>query len=172
MRWGTGADVALLNSGTLRLDDMIHPGPVSNYTLESLFLFSDDARTVTLPLTGARLRALLEHGVETVGSGAYIQVSGVAFSWNPAAAAGQRIDGPLRRPDGSTIAPTDTVTVAFDVYPACEGGDGYHVPEAVQACRTWEQAPRGADLLARYIKEQLGGKIMVPPAGRVTRLGS
>jgi 5'-nucleotidase len=172
MRWGTGADVALLNSGTLRLDDMIHPGPVSNYTLESLFLFSDDARTVTFPLTGARLRALLEHGVETVGSGAYIQVSGVAFSWNPAAAAGQRIDGPLRRPDGSTIAPTDTVTVAFDVYPACEGGDGYHVPEAASACRTWEQAPRGADLLARYIKEQLDGKITVPPAGRVTRLGS
>jgi 5'-nucleotidase len=172
MRWGTRADVALLNSGTLRLDDMIHPGPVSNYTLESLFLFSDDARTVTFPLTGARLRALLEHGVETVGSGAYIQVSGVAFSWDPAAAAGQKIQGPLRRPDGSAIEPGDTVTVAFDVYPACEGGDGYHVPEAAEACRTWEQAPRGADLLARYIKDQLGGTITVPPADRVTRLGS
>jgi hypothetical protein len=58
------------------------------------------------------------------------------------------------------------------VYPACEGGDGYHVPEAAEACRTWEQAPRGADLLARYIKDQLGGTITVPPADRVTRLGS
>jgi 5'-nucleotidase len=40
-RHGTGADVALLNAGTLRLDDVIEPGPVSNYTLESLFLFAD-----------------------------------------------------------------------------------------------------------------------------------
>jgi 5'-nucleotidase len=172
MRFGTGADVALLNAGTLRLDDVIHPGPVTNYTVESLFLFADDARTVTFPLTGTRLRTLLEHGVESAGSGPFLQVSGVRFTYNPGAAAGQRIQGPLMRPDGSIIRPDETVTVAFDVYPACESGDGYHVPEAAEACRTWEQAPRGADLLRRYVQEQLGGKISVPAAGRITRAGS
>ena len=39
MRWGTSTDVALLNAGTLRLDDVIRPGPISNYQLESIFLF-------------------------------------------------------------------------------------------------------------------------------------
>lgn len=172
MRWGTKADVALLNAGTLRLDDVIPAGPVTSYTTESLFLFADDARTVTFPLTGARLRALLEHGVESSGSGAFLQVSGVQFTYDPAAAAGQRIQGPLRRPDGSVIRPDDTLTIAFDVYPACEAGDGYHVPEAATACRTWEQAPRGADLLRRYVGEELGGKIPVPASGRITRAGS
>ncbi len=172
MRWGTKADVALLNAGTLRLDDVIPTGPLSNYTLESLFLFADDARAVTFPLTGARLRALLEHGVESVGSGAFLQVSGVRFTYDSGAAAGQRIRGALTRPDGSTIAPGDMVTVAFDVYPACEGGDGYHVPEAAEACRTWQVAPRGADLVQRYIRDSLGGQIKEPEAGRISRAGS
>jgi 5'-nucleotidase len=172
MRWGTRADVALLNAGTLRLDDVVPTGPLSNYTLESLFLFADDARTVTFPLTGARLRALLEHGVESAGSGAFLQVSGVHFTYDPSAAAGQRIQGALTRPDGSTIAPSDTLTVAFDVYPACEAGDGYHVPEATEACRTWQVAPRGADLVQRYVRDSLGGEIRVPEAGRISRAGS
>lgn len=172
MRWGTRADVALLNAGTLRLDDVIATGPLSNYTVESLFLFADDARTVTFPLTGARLRALLEHSVESVGSGPFLQVSGVHFAYDPGAAAGRRITGALTRPDGRTIAPGDTLTVAFDVYPACESGDGYHVPEAAEACRTWQMAPRGADLLQRYVRDALGGQIRVPEAGRITRTGS
>ena len=52
MRAGTGADVAVLNAGTLRLDDVIRPGPLSNYQLESIFLFADETRVLTVPLTG------------------------------------------------------------------------------------------------------------------------
>ena len=36
IRVGTGTDVALLNSGTLRLDNMIRPGPITNRQLESI----------------------------------------------------------------------------------------------------------------------------------------
>jgi hypothetical protein len=110
--------------------------------------------------------------VESAGSGAFLQVSGVRLTYDPAAAAGQRIQGALTRPDGRTIASGDTVTVAFGVYPACQGGDGYHVPEAAEACRTWQTAPRGADLLQRYIRDSLGGQIGVPEAGRIGRAGS
>ncbi len=56
MRAGTGADVAVLNAGTLRLDDVIRPGPLSNYQLESIFLFADETRVLSVPMTGARLR--------------------------------------------------------------------------------------------------------------------
>ncbi len=63
LRAGTGADVALLNAGAMRLDDVIPAGPVSSYQLESIFLFADETRIVTFPLSGSRLREVLEHGV-------------------------------------------------------------------------------------------------------------
>lgn len=174
MRAGTGADVALLNAGTLRLDDVIAIGPLSTYTLESLFLFADEARVVTFPLTGGRLRELLEHGVSasSVGTGAYVQVSGVTFTYDAGGIEGHRIQGDLRRPDGSVIHPGDNLTVAFDVYPACTGGDGYAVPEAAAPCRTWEDAPRAADLLIRYVERELGGRVAPPADGRVKLNGS
>ena len=174
LRSGTGADVALLNSGNLRLDDVVPAGPVTNYTIESFFLFADESRIVTFPLTGGRLRQVLEHGVTTrsIGAGPFLQVSGVAFTYDPARPDSARIVGPLRRPDGTAIADDDTLRVSFGVYPACEGGDGYAIPEAADACRAWEQAPRAADLVVRHVKEDLQGRIVAPPAGRILRQGS
>ncbi|MGE5926365.1 MAG: bifunctional metallophosphatase/5'-nucleotidase [Gemmatimonadota bacterium] len=174
MRSGTGADVALLNSGTLRLDDVVPAGPVTNYTIESLFLFPDEARTVTFPLTGARLRAVLEHGVSdrSLGAGPFLQVSGISFTYDPSRPEGSRIVGDIRRAGSGVIGPDDTVRVAFGVYPACEGGDGYRIPEAAEACRTWEQAPRAADLVIRHVREGLNGQVTAPPPGRIIRQGS
>ena len=173
MRAGTGADVALLNAGTLRLDDVIPAGPVSSYTLESLFLFADEARVVTFALTGARLREVLEHGVAegSVGAGPFLQVSGVRYSYDPSRPSGSRIVGDVTRTDGRPIGAAESVRVAFDVYPACEGGDGYAVPEAREACAAWQAAPRAADLLARHVSERLGGRIPAIEGGRITRVG-
>jgi 5'-nucleotidase/UDP-sugar diphosphatase len=170
-RSGTGADVALLNAGTLRLDDVIAAGPISNYTLESLFLFADEARVVTFTLTGARLREVLEHGVApaSVGAGPFLQVSGIAFAFDSTRPEGSRVTGPIRRADGRVLGPGDELKVAMDVYPACEGGDGYRIPEAAGACATWQTAPRAADLLMAYVAGPLGGKVAPPAAGRIQR---
>jgi hypothetical protein len=169
MRIGTGADIGMINSGTLRLDDIIAAGPISNYTLESIFLFSDETRVVTFPLTGARLRELLEHSVSDagLGHGAFLQVSGVAFRYDKSKPSGSRIVGDLVRPNGTPIAPPDQVRVSFDVYPACTGGDGYIVPEAATACRSATSAPRTVDLLIAHVERQLNGRVPVPPKGRV-----
>jgi 2',3'-cyclic-nucleotide 2'-phosphodiesterase (5'-nucleotidase family) len=169
MRAGTGADVALLNAGTLRLDDVIRPGPLSNYQLESIFLFADETRVLTVPLSGARLRDLLEHGVAegSLGKGGFLQVSGLSFTFDPAAPSGKRVVGEVRRPAGGAITPADTVRVAIPVYPACEGGDGYQVPEATPACADRDSAPRAADLLMKYVSDSLRGVVSAPPAGRI-----
>jgi 5'-nucleotidase len=174
LRWGTRADVAILNAGTLRLDDVVRPGPLSNYQLESIFLFADETRVLTVPLTGARLRALLEHGVAegSLGKGAFLQVSGVSFNFDPAAPSGSRIKGELRRAAGGVIQPQDSLTVAIPVYPACEGGDGYEVPEAQAACGTRDSAPRAADLLTKYVADSLGGQVAAPPGGRIVQAGN
>lgn len=175
LRAGTGADVALINSGALRLDDVIAPGPVSRHLLEGIFLFADETRVVTFPLTGARLRALLETGVRPggLGAGPYPQVSGVRFAVDARRPGGDRVAGALRRDDGRAIAPGDTVRVAFVTYPACRSGDGYRIPEAAPACAAHaadpSAFPRSVDLLARHL-EAMGGRIVAPPLGRVTRL--
>ena len=57
-------------------------------------------------------------------------------------------------------------------YPACEGGDGYRIPEASSTCSEAGSAPRAADLLIRYFSDSLGGKVTVPPGGRIVEAGS
>jgi len=174
IRAGTGADVALLNAGAVRLDDVIRPGSISNYELESIFLFADETRILTFPLSGTRLREVLEHGVSdrSLGKGGFLQVSGIAFAFDPAKPSGARIVGDIRRAGGGVLGPRDTVRVAFGVYPACKGGDGYTVPEATARCAARDQAPRAVDLLQRYIADSLRGRIEPPAGGRIVRVGN
>lgn len=175
MREGTGADVAMINSGALRFDDIMPAGPITRHMIEGVFLFSDETRTVVFQLTGSRLRELLENGVRTaaLGRGAYPQVSGVHFSFDARLPSGSRVVGDLRRDDGSVIAPTDTLRVAFVTYPACRGGDGYRIPEAQQVCAEHDanpqSAPRTVDLVVRHL-ESMSGRIVMPQTGRVVRL--
>jgi 2',3'-cyclic-nucleotide 2'-phosphodiesterase (5'-nucleotidase family) len=174
IRAGTGADVAMLNAGTLRLDDLIRPGPLSNYQLESIFLFQDETRVITFNLTGARLREILEHGVAdgSLGKGPFLQVSGLAFTYNPAAPSGSRIVGDVTRDGGAAIKPADSLTVSFPVYPACDQGDGYDVPEAKTGCDARASAPRAVDLLSKYVTDSLRGTIGKPADGRIKRAGN
>lgn len=175
MRAGTGADVALINSGALRFDDLMAAGPITRHMFEGVFLFADETRTVTFPLTGARLREVLETGVRQggLGSGPYPQVSGVHFRVDATRPSGSRVVGDLTREDGRVIAPADTLQVTFVTYPACRAGDGYRIPEAATACRALEQnpgsTPRTVDLVIQHL-ERMNGRIVAPPLGRVTRL--
>lgn len=174
VRAGTGAEVALLNAGAMRLDDVLPAGPVTNYQIESIFLFADETRMVRFPLSGARLRAVLEHGVSdaSLGKGGFLQVSGIRFEYDPRRPSGQRILGDLRRPDGRVVTPAETLSVAFSEYAACNGGDGYDLAEAGPACSGVGQGPRAADLLLRYIADSLGGQIRVPADGRIVEAGN
>ncbi len=174
IRAGTGADVALINAGAMRLDDLIRPGALTNYQLESIFLFADETRIVTFPATGGQLRELLEHGVSdsALGKGGFLQVSGVRFTYDPRRPSGQRLVGDLGRAGGAPISERDTVRVAFAAYPACQGGDGYRVPEAAASCPVSDSAPRAVDLLMHYLADSLGGQVKPPTEGRITRAGN
>ena len=171
IRAGTGADVAIINAGSMRVDDVLRAGPITNYQLESIFLFADETHVITFPITGGRLRTLLEHSVSdgAYGHGGFLQVSGIAFTYDPSRAEGARLVGPLRRADGTTLGDADSVRLAFNAYPACSRGDGYVVPEAAAACPTATSGPRAVDLLMTYITGTLHGTIGAPTSGRITR---
>jgi 2',3'-cyclic-nucleotide 2'-phosphodiesterase (5'-nucleotidase family) len=175
MRLGTNADVAMINSGALRFDDMMAAGPITRHMVEGIFLFADETRAVTFPITGARLRALIEVGIGRggLGGGPYPQVSGLQFSFDATRPSGERVVGDLRRGDGRVLAAGDTVRLTFVTYPACRGGDGYRIPEAAAVCKALETdvsaAPRTVDLVIRHL-EGMNGRIVAPPIGRVTRL--
>jgi 5'-nucleotidase/UDP-sugar diphosphatase len=171
IRAGTMTDVALLNAGAIRLDDVVAPGPITNYQLESLFLFADETRILAVPLTGARVRELLEHSVSegVLGKGGFLQVSGVSFAYDPAKPSGSRITADPTRSDGQPLGPRDTVRVALPAYLACNGGDGYRVPEAQAACGSRNTAPRAVDLVGTYLTDSLRGDVAPPSPGRITR---
>jgi hypothetical protein len=80
--------------------------------------------------------------------------------------------GDLRRAGGGPLRPADTLRVAVPVYPACEGGDGYVIPEAGPACAARQSAPRAADLLMQYVADSLGGNVTAPATGRIVRTGN
>lgn len=170
IRAGTGADVGLMNGGGLRLDAIVPKGPIGTYTVESIFLFADGTRIITTSISGTRLREILENAYSTrnFGAGGFLQVSGIRFTVDRSRPDGSRVVGQLQREDQSLIAPTSVIRVSMPAWMACRDGDGFHVPEAKNACGAEAQAPRAAELLMRHITVRLGGKVTAPPGGRIT----
>lgn len=118
----TGAEIALLNAGAIR--GGISAGPVPYRRLIEILPF--ETTLTKLVLTGAEIRAALEHSVSLLpqSSGRYLQVSGLEYTLNPAGPVGARIQEVK-----VNAAPLDAVhrySVAVTRFLA-EGGDGYGV---------------------------------------------
>ena len=83
VRLVTKADVAIINSGTLRADAIFPAGPFLTKDLFTLLPMLDDL--MTIELSGEELRAALENGVSQYPKleGRFPCVSGVRFSFDP-----------------------------------------------------------------------------------------
>ena len=78
----TGADVAILNGGTIRIDDILPPGPIRQYDVFRLLPFGDVVVRATMD--GALLKRILEIGNQNQGIGGYLHPVGIAMengSW-------------------------------------------------------------------------------------------
>ncbi len=75
-------DVAVLNGGSIRINDNIPPGPITKYDLEGIFYYTNSL--VAFSATGQQLLDLLRHGVSRAdaGDGRFLQVSGVSFAYS------------------------------------------------------------------------------------------
>jgi 2',3'-cyclic-nucleotide 2'-phosphodiesterase (5'-nucleotidase family) len=94
MREQMGADVALINGGSIRINDNIPPGPITNYDMEGIFYYKN--KVVAARLTGAQVLDVLRNAVSRAddADGRFAQVSGLTFTYEPAG-------------EGFTVSPED-----------------------------------------------------------------
>jgi 2',3'-cyclic-nucleotide 2'-phosphodiesterase (5'-nucleotidase family) len=139
------------------------------YTIESIFQFADETRIVTVSVSGQRVREVLENSVSerNFGSGGFLQVSGIKFVVDRYRASGARIAGPVTTSIGNTLYPDQLYRLSLPAYLACRGGDGYKIPEAVEACANAASGPRVADLVVAHLGQRLGGRIAPPTGPRI-----
>src|SRR4029078_8832832 len=92
-RRSLASDVGLMNGGSVRADTIIGPGKLTPRDLLSILPFKNSL--VKIEVTGATLRAALEHGVsrsaEDSQPGGFPQVSGIQFSFDASRPPGKRI---------------------------------------------------------------------------------
>ncbi len=76
MREANPVDVAIFNSGSIRIDDVLTPGPVTEYDIIRVLPFGGKILKATFD--GALLAQVLDQGVKNHGSGGYLQTAGVS----------------------------------------------------------------------------------------------
>jgi 5'-nucleotidase / UDP-sugar diphosphatase len=120
MRQAAGAEVALINGGGIRTG--IAQGKIEVKDIYAVLPF--DNYLVAIRLTGAQLKAALEHGIARLEepSGGFPQVSGLTFTYSRSAPAGSRVKDvtvggePLDLQKEYVVATNDFLVA---------GGDGY-----------------------------------------------
>jgi 5'-nucleotidase len=83
MRREAKTDLVVFNSGSIRIDDVVQPGPVTEYDVIRVLPFG--GRILKATFTGALLSRVLEIGVRNRGTGGYLQTLGVPPTLDPAA---------------------------------------------------------------------------------------
>ncbi|MDQ3283006.1 MAG: bifunctional metallophosphatase/5'-nucleotidase [Acidobacteriota bacterium] len=78
-----GTDLAIINGGSIRINDNIPPGPITTTDMEGIFYYTNTL--VAFRATGAQLLDLLRNAVSRAdaGDGRFLQVSGLRYTYHP-----------------------------------------------------------------------------------------
>ena len=102
-RQAAGAEVGLLNGGSIRVDDVIPAGPFTEYDAIRVMPFGGNV--VAVEMSGATLVRALEQGLANAGSGGFLQTAGV-----------ERRDDGTWTVGGAPVDPARTYAVAANDY--------------------------------------------------------
>lgn len=164
VRAAMGADVALLNGGGFRSDRMLGPGPLTRRDVLALLPFQNPL--VLLSITGAQLRAALEHGLDRRvargQSGAMPHVSGLRLVYDPRQTMDRRIVA--IEVGGAPLREDQTYTLATSNYLA-GGGDGYQPLKNLPVLRPAEGSPSETEVLIAAMAR--AGRIAPTTDGRL-----
>lgn len=150
-RRSTGADVGLMNGGSVRADAIIGPGKLTQRDLLSILPFKN--KLVKIEVTGATLRETLEHGVsrsaEDAEPGRFPQVSGVEFTFDATRSPGSRIVDV--KVNGLPLDNAKKYTLTTSTFLAVDGGDGYTMLKGSRVVLPPDQAPTDVDVVKSAI---------------------
>jgi 5'-nucleotidase len=162
MRRSTGAEIAILNSGSIRSNRVFPPGVLSRRDVLAMHPFGGTAALVEA--SGLQVLEALNNGVSKLGeaAGRFPQVSGLSFSIDPDAPVGQRVHDVMV--NGAPLEPGRTYKVTISDY-MLAGGDGYKVFGASKVLLNPESSP----LLVSALEESIRAEGTVAPRveGRV-----
>ncbi len=169
-RIATRSDVGLMNGGSIRADEIIKPGPLTERDVLSILPFKN--KVVKLEVTGSLLRQALEHGVarsaEDSEPGRFPQVSGITFTFDARRPPGSRIVD--LKINGRPVNEQAKYTLATSDYVALDGGDGYEMLKQGRVLISREQAKSDSDVLRAAI---VARRTIAPKVeGRIKRVDS
>jgi 5'-nucleotidase len=128
-RKAAGSDVALINGGSIRADDVLPAGDLTTRDVLSILPFGNDLAVIQV--TGDVLLQALEHGVSLTGPGAepgrFAQVSGIRYSFDASKLPGTRVSDvtvggrPLDLKKTYTLVTTSFVAGGGDQYAMFKG---------------------------------------------------
>jgi len=163
-RRAAGADVALVNGGSLRADTIISAGEISLRDVLSILPFNNELAKIEV--TGATLLQALEHGVSRTAPGAepgrFAQVSGLRFSFDATLLPGVRVKDVTV--NGQPLDPKKTYTLVTSKY-LTEGGDQYAMLKGSRAL------PMGKLIDSEVLRKAIASVKSIAPRtdGRVRR---
>lgn len=166
-RQATGADVALLNGGSIRADSEIDPGNITRRDVLAILPYNN--HIVKIQVTGAVLRAALEYGVASMGPGEqpgrFPQVSGIRYVYDARLKPGARLTSVVV--GGKPLDDKQAYTLATNDYVALKAGDGYGMFRGAKILLGIEDSPHEIDVLLKAIQSvpSIAPKI----DGRITR---
>jgi 5'-nucleotidase len=168
-RQATGADVALVNGGSIRADTTISPGVLTKRDVLSTLPFNN--QLVKIEVSGATIRAALEHGVASLGEeeeqpGRFPQVSGIRYAFDARKKPGERITEISI--NGKPLGDRATYTLTTTSYVALDAGDGYAMFGNAKLLIRPEQGPTESDVLQKAISSVLS--IAPKVDGRIKRI--
>jgi 5'-nucleotidase len=166
-RKAVGADVALVNSGSIRSNTTYGPGTLSKRDILSILPFENPI--VKVEVTGAQLRAALEHGVSTIAeereAGRFPQVSGLRFAFDGRRPAGSRVLSVSV--SGKPLDDRKTYTLATSAF-VLDGGDGYSMFRGARVLIKPEEGPVEANVVMAALAA--AGEVAPHTDGRIERL--
>lgn len=171
-RKAVGADIGMVNGGSIRADLTYEPGPLTKRDVLSILPFNNPI--VKVEVSGKLLRQILEHGVARSGvgedsePGRFPQVSGVRFEYDVRKAAGSRITSITVA--GAAVDDTKMYTIATSDFLVSRGGDGYTMLKEGKVLTDANTAPKDSDVFEAAIKSSPNATISPVLDGRIKRI--
>ena len=166
-REAAGADVALVNGGSIRADLSYNPGVLTKRDVLSMLPFNNPI--VKIEITGKTLLAALEHGVarsaEDNEPGRFPQISGMSFKFDKRKAAGSRIVEALV--GGKPIVESGIYTLATSDFLVSRGGDGYTMFKDAKILIPAESAQKDSEVFENAIRNSPNRTISPKVEGRI-----